>query len=437
MSKPKLVIQHDLSKMSAEQLHQYLRDVSEFIGLDPDLNALDTIWMDNEQGPGKSLVIYARRGTAEVLRNKLGINVTSLTDKMVNGSIVFTATGKNEIGRQEIATGSKHLGTLTGKALDDSIMTASTRAQRRLTMQFTSLGILDESELRATVADLSNPASQVTLSGSPMVIPPAPVSVNNAPGRDVTPTAAPPETVSGWTSANMNGKPYIRDGKVLTPEEAQNEFVANQARLSSEAAAFLKTWDEVAVQPAVEQPEAFESSPEEPTRPRRARRQKNTVNMDVEPETVSKPAPVDVPNDNFDGLRREPIQAAAAAPPQAHSVAQIPPTEGVSSQTISTPVPTTGTSVPNQGTDFLGKPTDLQMSDYRKRVSVYTSELPSSEGIGSVQKMRAFITKTSGTAPQFMSTAQWDTMLVWFESFVTTNTSKGLVKYINDSLGVK
>src|SRR5271156_4547975 len=112
MAKSKLVIQHDLSKLSPEQVGQYLRDVSEFIGLDPDLNGLDTIWMQNENGPGNSLVVYARRGTAEILREKHNIDVVSLTNQMVKDSIVFTAVGKsnNEIPRQEVATGSKYVG---------------------------------------------------------------------------------------------------------------------------------------------------------------------------------------------------------------------------------------------------------------------------------------------------------------------------------------
>lgn len=77
------------------------------------------------------------------------------------------------------------------------------------------------------------------------------------------------------------------------------------------------------------------------------------------------------------------------------------------------------------------------MADYRKRVGVYTAELPSSENMGSVQKMRAFITRMSGAAPQLMTTEQWEETLAWFESFVAKNQVKGLVKYINDSLGVK
>jgi hypothetical protein len=51
--------------------------------------------------------------------------------------------------------------------------------------------------------------------------------------------------------------------------------------------------------------------------------------------------------------------------------------------------------------------------------------------------MRAFITRMSGTAPQLMSTDQWEEMLSWFDGFVAKNQVKGLVKYINDSLGVK
>src|ERR1700731_61504 len=89
----KLVIRHDLHLMNAEELKQYLRDVSTFVGLDPDLNAFDAIWMPNETGNGQSLVVYARRGTAEILRNLLGVEVDSLTHEVINGSIVYTAKG--------------------------------------------------------------------------------------------------------------------------------------------------------------------------------------------------------------------------------------------------------------------------------------------------------------------------------------------------------
>lgn len=468
MSKKQLVIQHDLSKLSVEQTAQYLRDVSEFIGLDPDLNGLDTIWMDNETGPGKSLVVYARRGTAEILRNNRGIEVSSLTDKEIKGSLVFTATGKDKTGRQEIATGSKNISNVNGKQLDDAIMTASTRALRRLTMQFTSLGILDESEVKATVSDTSNPAAGASLAGSPVVFPPAPsVPANNAPGRDITPTdtvttidhekgtvkhekfapsqdpktqaqvaaviairdikqlyaegaaalaARPiPPDISSWVPAN---DPMLPSGAVVPPQpDIKPDTIVNPAPVTP-----------VVSQITSEPPPDTEAA-EKMLKPRRARKARNTVSMDgPEPEVVSTPVSAP-PAANYAGTPHEALTPPTPTIPPASTLASLPQANAA--------VPAPGTSVPNQGTDFPGKPTDAQMGEYRKRVSVYTSELPSSENMGSVQKMRAFITKTSGTAPQFMSVEQWEETLSWFEAFTAKNSIKGLVKYINDSLGVK
>jgi hypothetical protein len=448
MSKQQLVIQHDLSKLTPEEVAKYLADVSVFIGLDPGLNGLDTIWMKNENGPGQSLVVYARRGTAEILRNILRIEVQSLTNQMINGSIVFTAAGRkpddNGVvgGRNEIATGSKYITGLVGKALDDAIMTASTRALRRLTMQFTSLGILDESEVQSLVGDTSNPAAGATLANGPMVIPAPTATPNNAPGRVIEMT-----TIDHATGTVTHEAP--------APSGEWADFATTQKAIHAAAAAFLKARDpEADIKPDIQQPPvpitpavaALTANPEsakEAAKPKRARKQKNTISMEVEPETVLTPAPAFASAAILSGLGLSrtappaaPTQAVAAVPPQVLDVAPLcspapaPPP----------PVPVAGTSVSNQGTGdpgFIGKPTDTQMADYRKRVSVYTSELPSSENMGSVQKMRAFITKNTGTAPQYMTTDQWEEMLGWFESFVTKNTTKGLVKYINDSLGVK
>lgn len=77
------------------------------------------------------------------------------------------------------------------------------------------------------------------------------------------------------------------------------------------------------------------------------------------------------------------------------------------------------------------------MDNYRAKVGVYTQQLPASADLGSVQKMRAFITHYSGAAPQSMTVVQWETQIAWFDDFVGKNGVKGLVKYINDTLGVK
>jgi hypothetical protein len=411
MSKKQLVIQHDLSKLSPEELTQYLRDVSAFIGLDPDLNGLDTIWMQNENGPGQSLVVYARRGTAEILRDINGIEVDSLTDKMVNGSIVFTATGKNKDKRQEIATGSKYITGLQGKALDDAIMTASTRAIRRLTMQFTKLGILDQSEVEAVVGSTANPAAGATLVNGPMVIPPA-VAPNNAPGKDITPTAQNPTADPNHPSiTKIPDSPETRHAVALKPELVDQTTSIRQVYAEGAAA--------LAAMPGTVSPAGPVSTPVETApkteKPKRARKSRNTVSMDgPEPEVVSTPAP------------------ALPAP-----LVTVPATVTVTNNPVAAPVPTQVNPVVPEQVDYAGKPTQEQMVDYRRRLVVYTAELPSSEGLGSVPKMRAFITHMMGTPPQFMTTDQWEEALSWFEGFVAKNQMKGLVKYINDTLGVK
>jgi hypothetical protein len=454
MAKPKLVIQHDLSKLTPEEVKTYLADVSEFIGLDPALNGLDTIWMQNENGPGQSLVVYARRGTAEILREIHGIDVVSLTNQMVKDSIVFTAVGKSngEIPRQEVATGSKYIGGLQGKALDDAIMTASTRALRRLTMQFTKLGILDESEVRATVGDTSNPAAGAALSGSPLVIPPMPTVTNNAPGRDITPILETTIDHIENTITHTTSLPEPDIDKVYAEGKAA---LAAMPTPGGEAAADAAATRRAMVAAVYPQRQSFSrhqplplanahavsanapplrrefpggeaAAGPDPVKPKRARKAKNTVSMDVEPEVVSN-APVSP---------KEPVSAPVEAP----RIVEIPsaaPVVPPAAQVVPQPAPLPPAAVVAPSTDFAGKPTEAQMADYRKRVSVYTSELPASESMGSVQKMRAFITRQSGAAPQFMTTEQWEEILAWFDSFVEKNQMKGLVKYINDSLGVK
>lgn len=432
MSKKQLVIQHDLSKLSVEQLEQYLRDVSEFIGLDPNLNALDTIWMQNESGPGQSLVVYARRGTAEILRNQMALEVSSLTQTITpQGAIVFTAIGKNSMGRQEIAIGSKYVAGLQGKVLDDAIMTASTRALRRLTMQFTSLGILDESEVGAIKGSTVNPAASATLAGSPVVLPPAPqVPANNAPGKDITVLGlAPPLPVA----------PTLIDQKANIAQVYTEGAQALAEMITPRSA---ETSAEAAISAAIHIPETpvtsvvapltgdFQPNIKAAEKPKRARKAPKTVSLDgPEPEVVSN-SPVAPPLAPLVLPQMFVPQSALFPTEAAQAVAAI-------SGQANPAVPVSGTLVPNQGTDFVGKPNDAQMADYRKRVGVYTAELPSSENMGSVQKMRAFITRNSGAAPQFMTTDQWEEMLAWFEAFVAKNAIKGLVKYINDSLGVK
>src|SRR5208282_2355843 len=176
MSKLKIV--HNLDGLSKQEIDQYLRDISEYLGIDPDLNAFDTIWMNSDDGM-KRLQVYARRGTTDMLRDKWSVSVTAMDKVDMAGTATFRAVGAKLTGRQEIAIGSAFTDGLSGQKLADAIMTAETRAGRRLTLKFTGLGILDVSEVPAASIGA---AAGAELAGSPVVMPPPTVRPAEAPG---------------------------------------------------------------------------------------------------------------------------------------------------------------------------------------------------------------------------------------------------------------
>lgn len=404
---------HDLSKLEAPALKQYLRDVSTFIKLDPDAELLDTIWMSNENGVGQSLVVYARRGTAEILRDIHSISVESLTETVVNGSVVFTATGTNDKGRREVAKGAKFIDGQHGKQLDNSIMTASTRALRRLTLQFTGLGILDESEVAAVEPSTANPATDVKLAPA-------------APLATVTPNPAPAKVVE-------------LPPAFVAPAAPAGTFATNQAEhiAAAQAQAVAKSAEKAAqfpVIPAVTTTESTDSADKTsapksaPKSARKPRKAKNAVSLgDVEPETVSAEATAPAPAVSV----QAPVVAAVPIPAAPPTVAALAPPPQPP------PVPTVAPPAAVPAGDYPGKPSDEQMKSYRSRVSTFTAQIPASEGQGSVQKMRAFITQMTGKPPAAMTVEEWEDQLSWFDTYVAQHSVKDLVTYIDDFIGSK
>jgi hypothetical protein len=424
MTKPPFAIIHNLDGLDKDAIKKYLADMSVYIGLDPALNGLDTIYMNDPQG-GRALVPYARRGTCEILRNLYEVEVTSLTYATVGGSIVFTATGRSVIrgNRQEIAVGSKYVDGLRDKQLDNAIMTASTRAFQRLTMQFTELGILAESEVVDLLGQTPNPAGSAQLAANPMppaFLPPPAVPANNAPGKPVEAKpeekAAPAPSLPPLDLSQPSRTPpkYPEAPTTASVSATQHTFpgpVEDEIGLPAD-----KKADIPAAPSPVSPVESTDKSEEEAAKKaaKKPRKKPNTVALDVEPEVVQKQptpaAPVEAP---------APVQANVAVPVQADVA--------VPTQANSAPAPV-----------IEGLPNKEQMDEYRKKISVYTVQLPASQDLGPTQKMRAFITKMSGAAPQQMTVDQWEEIISFFTGFTERNPNiKSLVTYINDFLGVK
>jgi hypothetical protein len=170
---------YDLESLTEPQRQEYLKAVCKHMGVPDNLNLVALTYVDDGDGPSR-LVPYAKRGATENVRNNLQIDIESLTSQMIGGSIVFTAIARSKpTGRREISTGSKFIDGLQGTQLDDSIMTAQTRALRRVTLQFIGAGVLDESEVnqRKTVHAVSAPIAPTP---QPTVAP------SSQPGKDIT-----------------------------------------------------------------------------------------------------------------------------------------------------------------------------------------------------------------------------------------------------------
>ena len=177
----------NLNTATNEQLDEYRLKTASILKIDPFM--LDYIWMSDPETGLKNRVLYAKRGAAEVLRQNMSISVESLVPSVAqDGLLSFMVTGKDKTGRQEIAVGSAYLDGLKGDKKAHAVMTAQTRAVRRLTLQFVGGGILDETEVQSQSALQAAPAaSEATLAGSPTVLPPPAVAPSAEPGKDITP----------------------------------------------------------------------------------------------------------------------------------------------------------------------------------------------------------------------------------------------------------
>jgi len=432
----------NLNDLTNEQREQHRQAVCVSLGLDPNpaLGHLDYIWMPQENGMN-NLVLYARRGTTELLRDINGIDVKSLDQHDGPGYVSFKATAVNKKGRQEIAVGAHETEGLKGKKLADGIATAQTRALRRVTLQFAGHGILDESEVNVSVVNSIAPAaSQAALVGSPAVMPPPQTAPSTAPGKDITPNPL----MDSLAESLKKGVPLVNQGeniakvyqegaaalaampvpKAVIPDYLDAQNPQNQGdSLQNVAGAGVQT----AKGQALEQ--------ENLTEPKRQYRSKNKVNISspgqesVPPATANETEQGAIGNGHLDDSLLSPktAQLEKVAPPPLQPILVAP-------QPAVAP-----TSVPPPATMSISKE---KQEEYRSRMSKYYNDIlprggmQSSENIGGpTMKTRKFAAIHTGVADTKQMTEQhWED----FFEFLDANASnpKFLVDYINKALGV-
>ena len=197
---------YDLEKLNETDRQQYYLAACEYLGLPPELNVLAFHFMDQGDGARK-LILYAKRGATDIIRNNLGISVVGLTKDQNAHEVTWVATGKNKDGRTEMSSGSKSIDGLRGKALEDAIAWAQTKALRRMTLQFAGGGILDETEIaEPTTMNIAQAPSLAQAAAQPTVQP------NAAPGKLFENTEPPPKEKETRRFPATFDKPFV-----LTP----------------------------------------------------------------------------------------------------------------------------------------------------------------------------------------------------------------------------
>ena len=142
----------DLKLLTQEQRLQYYRTLCARTGLDPMLQPFEYIDLPiyNDEGKkiGSKLILYAKATASNQLRRIHKISVR-IRDRFRDGDLyTVVAAARTPDGREDESIGAVSLGKLYGKRLGNAVMTAETKAKRRVTLSMTGLGMPDESEVK-------------------------------------------------------------------------------------------------------------------------------------------------------------------------------------------------------------------------------------------------------------------------------------------------
>lgn len=148
-----LVINGDISKLSAQQRVHYYRQFCERVGLDPLSQPFRILRLHGKE------ILYCDRGGAQQLNKLHKVSHEIKARETVNGCYVVTAQASTPDRRKTESIGAVHIANLKGEGLCNAMMKAETKAKRRATLDLLGLGILDESE----VETMTSPEDYVQL----------------------------------------------------------------------------------------------------------------------------------------------------------------------------------------------------------------------------------------------------------------------------------
>jgi len=137
-----LILQGDLSKLSANDKVRYYNGYCERMGLDPFTKPFDILRLN-----GKEILYCTRSGTQQLNKlHKVSHLITSRDTNAEAGVYIVTSKASLPDGRCTESIGAVNIAGLKGEMYANAIMKAETKAKRRATLDLLGLGVLDESE---------------------------------------------------------------------------------------------------------------------------------------------------------------------------------------------------------------------------------------------------------------------------------------------------
>src|SRR5262249_40147135 len=161
----KLLVEGDLSGLSAQERIDYVLRVCESLGLNPTTKPFAYIKLNGK------LVLYALRDCTEQLRKLHGVSVTGMTMQTISDVYVVSAEFRDKSGRTDQATGCVPIKGLSGENLANAYMKAETKCKRRGTLSICGMGMLDETEV-ATIPDAEAEGEKKFKKLKPITVPP-------------------------------------------------------------------------------------------------------------------------------------------------------------------------------------------------------------------------------------------------------------------------
>ena len=148
-----LILQGDLSKLSAGDKVRYYNGYCERMGLDPFTKPFDILRLN-----GKEVLYCTRSGTQQLNKlHKVSHLITSRDTNAEAGVYIVTSKASLPDGRCTESIGAVNIAGLKGEAYANAIMKAETKAKRRATLDLLGLGVLDESEAESIPNALTVP----------------------------------------------------------------------------------------------------------------------------------------------------------------------------------------------------------------------------------------------------------------------------------------